>query len=99
MEKVMTAQEKIEQEHNEIIERYHRIKKQQSSAFNTILVATAVIFFIGLFITENFLFAMIAPCVFAMFAFMGFLVYFLTEAPIAEGDYDYVMSQRGQKEC
>jgi len=76
MEKVMTAQEKREQEHNEIIERYHCIKKQQSFAFNTILIVIAVIFFIGLFVTENFLFAMIASCVFAMFAFVGFLVTF-----------------------
>lgn len=99
MEKVMTAQEKKAKEHQDIVDRYHHIMKQEKLSFRSILIATVAIFFIVYFFSNIFLIAAAGATVFAMFAFMAYLGYFLIDAPIAEGDYNYVMKQKEKEEC
>lgn len=99
MEKVMTAQEKKAKEHQEIISRYHKIQRQQNVSFG-VIIALMIVIFLAAFIASGYVLISIGcSLVFAMFAFMGYLGFFLTEAPIAEGEYNYVMKQQGEQSC
>lgn len=77
----------------EIIKKYHNIKKKMNISFYSICITTLVIGAVVWGVTGYFLLGLLAFSLIGLFAFTGHLFYFVIDASELEGLYRHVTGE------